>query len=181
MKQILATVLIVLACAAGARAQGPAAPHIAEMKKVEFMTGHWVGEASFQMGPGQRNVFSMDEVVESKLGGALLVVEGIGKTKPPAGVEPRVIHHAFGIVSYDAATNRFAMRAYKSNGLFVDVEPKVGDRTIEWSFLDPRLGQVRYAMKLNERGEWFEVGESSKDGATWTRFFEATLRRTDGR
>jgi hypothetical protein len=173
----LLTTLAALACAGAARAQGPAAPNLAEMKKLDFMIGRWSGDATFQMGPGQQATFSMDEVVEAKLGGALLVVEGIGRTKPAAGGEGRVVHHAFGIVSYDSAANRFAMRAYKSNGLYVDAEPKVGDRTIEWAFSDPRLGQVRYAMRLTERGEWHEVGESSRDGSTWTKFFEATLRK----
>ena len=64
-------------------------------------------------------------------------------------------------------------------GLFVDVEPKVGDRGVAWSFEDPRLGRIRYTMRLTERGEWHEVGESSRDGSTWSTFFEATLRKVE--
>jgi hypothetical protein len=179
MKHVLAVVVLALVAPSIARAQAPATNHLAEMKKLEFMTGHWVGEASFQTGPGQRQTFSMDEVVQWELGGALLAVKGIGKTKPAAGAESRVIHNAFGAIFYNVATGRFTMRAYKSTGFFVDVEPKVGDRVVEWAYTDPRLGQVRYTMKLTERGEWHEVGEASRDGATWSTFFEATLRRVE--
>jgi hypothetical protein len=179
MKHVLAIALLCLFAAPAARAQAPSTQHLAEMKKLDFMVGHWVGDASFLMGPGQRQTFSMDEVVASKLGGALLAVEGIGKTKPADGSQPRVIHHAFGVLFYDASANRFTMRAYKSNGLFVDVDPKVGDRVVEWSYTDPRLGQVRYTMKLTERGEWHEIGEASRDGSTWSKFFEATLRKVE--
>jgi hypothetical protein len=179
MKHVLAVALLCLFAAPSAPAQAPSTQHLTEMKKLDFMIGHWVGEASYLTGPTQRQTFSMDEVVSAKLGGSLLAVEGIGKTKPADGSQPRVIHNALGVLFYDAAANRFTMRAYKSNGLFVDVEPKVGDRVVEWSFTDPRLGQVHYTMKLTERGEWYEVGESSRDGATWSRFFEATLRKVE--
>jgi len=175
MKHVLAVALLLLSPVV-VRAQER---HLAEMKRLDFMIGHWVGEASFQTGPDRRQLFAMDEVVATKLGGALLAVEGLGTTKPTDGSAPRVIHNAFGVIFYDAAANRFTMRAHKSNGLFVDVEPKVGERSVEWNFAAPRLGQVRYKMQLTERGEWHEVGEASRDGATWSRFFEATLRKTE--
>jgi hypothetical protein len=91
------------------------------------------------------------------------------------------VHHAFAVVSYDVDAKRFTMRAFKGEGRMVDPELKIGDRSIVWSFEDPRVGRMRYTMTLNERGdargEWFEIGESTRDGAAWTRFFEATLRK----
>jgi hypothetical protein len=41
----------------------------------------------------------------------------------------------------------------------------------------PPRGQMRYTIKHNEKGEWFEVGEMTQDRQTWHKFFEMTLER----
>jgi hypothetical protein len=168
--RVLAAVLVALVGASGATAQEP--KHVAEMKRLDFLVGRWQGEARYQMGPGQQQTVSQTEIVETKLGGAVLAVEGIGK----AGGE-RVVHHAFAVLAYDAKAGRFTLRAHKADGSVIDVEPQVGDRTLVWGFPDPRAGQIRYTVRLTERGEWHEVGEASRDGATWHKFMEMTLAR----
>jgi hypothetical protein len=40
----------------------------------------------------------------------------------------------------------------------------VGDKTLEWGFPISQQGRVRFTIKLNEKGEWFEVGEMTQDG-----------------
>jgi hypothetical protein len=37
--------------------------------------------------------------------------------------------------------------------------------------------RIRYTIRLDDKGRWFEIGERSTDGATWTKFFEMTLAR----
>jgi hypothetical protein len=34
----------------------------------------------------------------------------------------------------------------------------------------PQRGRMRYTIKLNEKGEWFEVGEMTQDGQTCRSF-----------
>jgi hypothetical protein len=36
---------------------------------------------------------------------------------------------------------------------------------------------MRFTVRLNEKGQWFEVGEFSRDGKAWQKFFEMTLER----
>lgn len=38
-------------------------------------------------------------------------------------------------------------------------------------------GTIRYTIVLNDKGEWFEIGERSTDGVAWTKFFEMTLQK----
>jgi len=37
---------------------------------------------------------------------------------------------------------------------------------------------MRYTMVLNEKGDWFEIGEMSQDRQTWRKFFEMSLQKT---
>jgi hypothetical protein len=34
---------------------------------------------------------------------------------------------------------------------------------------------------LDEAGRWFGIGEISRDGMNWNKFFEMTLKRADGK
>jgi hypothetical protein len=35
----------------------------------------------------------------------------------------------------------------------------------------------RFTITLTPAGEWWEIGEFSRDGTTWTKFFEMTLKK----
>jgi hypothetical protein len=59
-----------------AQAPREASPdHFAAMKKLSFLVGEWHGESWSQMGPHKRTSKGI-EVVQSKLGGLLLVIDG---------------------------------------------------------------------------------------------------------
>jgi hypothetical protein len=45
----------------------------------------------------------------------------------------------------------------------------------------PQVGDVRFTIKLDEKGRWFEVGEISQDGREWRIFFEMTLERVESK
>ena len=66
---------------------------------------------------------------------------------------------------------------FTAEGRQTDTEAKVGANTMEWGLAIPQPGRMRYTIKLNEKGEWFEVGEMTQDGQTWHTFFEMTLQR----
>ena len=67
--------------------QGPAqasAAHLEAMKKLSFLAGEWKGEGWTEFVPGQRRTSPIVENVQPRLGGAVLLVEGLGKKKVPA-------------------------------------------------------------------------------------------------
>jgi len=162
----------------------------APMRRVDFLEGRWQGEGWIDLGPGRRERFAQTEVVESRLGGAALLIEGQGvQPRPPgsgaAGAgdeeagEPVVIHQALAVLTYDAAGQRYAVRAYLSDGRAVDAEAQVVDGALVWGFRPDPSGpaRVRYTIRLSDAGEWAETGDVSLDGQTWRPFFEMTLRR----
>jgi len=144
-----------------------------QMKKLDFLVGEWKGDGWIMLGPNQKNTLTETESVQGKLGGVIVLIEGVGKRTG----SDEVTHNALAVVAYDQHHQRFRFSAYHSRGDFADAEAKIGDKTLEWGFDLPNMGTIRYAIKLNAEGKWFEIGERSADGKTWQKFFEMTLSR----
>ncbi|HKR64148.1 MAG TPA: hypothetical protein VJZ00_10480 [Thermoanaerobaculia bacterium] len=148
-----------------------------EMKKLDFLVGEWKGEAWFQMGPKREYVYQT-ESVKPKLGGKVLLVEGLGKRKNENGSIGDVVHDALAVLSWDESKNTYRFSTYTAQygamETTLDVTaPNVG----VWS-MDVPGGKMRYTMRLTEKGEWNEVGEFTRDnGANWMKFFEMTLSK----
>jgi hypothetical protein len=146
---------------------------LGEMKKLDWLVGSWKGNGWIQMGPQGRREFTITEIVQSKLGGMVFVIEGQGKSK----ADGSDVHTALAFVSYDDRAKTFRWRAFTAEGRQTDAEAKVGANVLEWGLQISQRGRIRYTIKLNEKDEWFEVGEMTQDGESWHKFFEMTLQR----
>src|SRR5215475_5817153 len=179
MKKTVA-VLILLAWPALASAQTQGAVNSPEMRKLDFLLGAWEGEGWMEVGSGQRRAVNVKESVQGKAEGSVLTLEGLGKAKAPGKEEERVVHNAFAIVWYDGEAQRFRMLSWRA-GQSIDSEITVAEKSLIWGFRDQRAGQIRFTIKLDEDGRWFEIGEISRDGTSWNKFFEMRLKRADGK
>ncbi|MGE0132998.1 MAG: hypothetical protein AB7U82_33395 [Blastocatellales bacterium] len=175
MKRLFAVLILVVAPAL-ASAQTHVSSNSAEMRKLDFLLGAWEGEGWMDFGPGQRRASKVKESVQAKAGGSVLMIEGLGKAKMPGKDEEAVVHNAFATVWYDGREKRFRMMAWRA-GESVDADITIGDKNLVWGFRDSRAGQIRFTIKLDEAGRWFEIGEMSRDGSNWNKFFEMTLKR----
>jgi len=127
----------------------------AAMRKLEFLVGHWSGEASIFRG-GVKNVeLRQTEHAEYKLDGLLLLIEGVGRNK----ADGEVVLQALGIVSYDDETLTFHMRAY-NDGRYLEtaVEMAPGGRELKWGFSWGEI-QTHSVLRLNDLGQWTELHE----------------------
>lgn len=149
----------------------------AEMKKLDFLVGQWKGEGWMEFGPNDRRTFTINESVQRKVDGTVLLIEGLGTTRMPGKPEEIPVHKAFAIVDYDAKAKLLRLRAYRAGAGSIDTQPQVGENSLIWGFRDARAGEIRFTIKLNEKGQWFEIGEFSSDGKTWRKFMEMTLNR----
>jgi hypothetical protein len=170
VSRTLFIVLIALAAAAPA----PAAD---EMRKVDFLIGEWKGEAWFQMGPGKREYALQHEKVTPRAGGAALQIEGTGRHKKEDGTAGDVIHDAFAMLRWDdnAKQFRFSTAVAGRGTAEPSFEVTATNRAV-WKMELPQ-GKMRYTISLNDKGEWFEIGEFSRDGEKWVQFFEMTLQK----
>jgi len=147
-----------------------------EMKKLDFLAGEWKGEGWFQRGPAPREFVLQHEKVTPRLGGKVLVVEGLGHRKLESGAAGDVVHDALGIISWDAEKKQYRFAAYTAASGNVDATMDVGEKSAVWGFTTPQ-GRIRYTIRLTEKGQWNEIGEFSRDGEKWMQFFEMTLTK----
>ncbi len=140
------------------------------------LVGEWEGSAWIVMGPDGRHNVSQRETVSTAAGGTVITVRGIGMEKLPDGTE-RIVHDAYAIIHLDHDGTTPLMRAFTAYN-WMDMNLTMTDGGYEWRMTDPRAGNVRYEMHLDEQGRWVEQGFASRDdGKTWTQFFEMTLMK----
>ncbi|MBX7106387.1 MAG: hypothetical protein K1X57_20080 [Gemmataceae bacterium] len=145
------------------------------MKKLDFLVGEWKGTSWTEFVPGQRTTSAGTETVQNKLDGLLLVIEGVHRNS--GSDKGDIVHHAFGVMSYEEKAKQFRFQAYTSRGQYTEAKAKVGESSLEWGFNIPRFGDVRYTVKIDDKGRWFEIGEVTQDGKEWRKFFEMKLER----
>jgi hypothetical protein len=91
--KIFVAVLILLAAPAPAFAQSESAAHSSAMRKLYFLIGAWEGEGWIEFGAGQRRAAKVKESVQSKAGGSVLLIEGLGKAKATGNDAEIVVHN----------------------------------------------------------------------------------------
>lgn len=165
---------------ATATAQKPPAPNNDKIKVLTPWVGHWKGESVSQMGPGEPKKSTVDERIESRLDGAILLIEGIGKTVDANTKQEKIVHHALAILSYDQTDQQYKFRSYLDNGRSTDAWFEVlSDTEYKWGFDTPR-GKMQYFITIDlAKKTWIEKGEFSADGKTWTKFIDMNLTKVD--
>ncbi|MEZ5427185.1 MAG: hypothetical protein R2747_13025 [Pyrinomonadaceae bacterium] len=150
----------------------------AAMKKLDFLIGDWEGSGWIIIGRERKN-FTVRESLQTKLDGQIIVVEGIGKTVDEKTGAEKIVHNAYGVFSYDDESGKIRFRYFKENGQAGEVTPEFFDKKVVWGFDVPENKvTVRFTEKTNEKGNWQEIGEVSRDGGkTWFQFFEMELSR----
>ena len=176
MTRVALPVVFLLAIAP-AVAQPPGAANRDALKKLDFLAGKWKGDATVIQGKDKQTL-QQTEDVEYRLGGTVMLVEGKGSGKLPGREKEGLVFNALAVISYDPEAKRYAIKAYRAEGLSVDAILTLTDKGFVWGFVEPRRKtSVRYTMTLTDKGEWHEVGEYSPDGKAWTKFMEMTLSR----
>ena len=147
--------ILLLVLSSTAWGQPPRGPDVAAqkaaMKKLEFLVGKWAGDASVRM-PAERKL-RQSEVVEYRLDGLVMLVEGTGRD-PGSG---EVLFNALATISFDDVAKVYRIRAH-SGGRYVETELKVDGSAFEWGFT-AGPAKIRNVMRLGEGGEWVEYTE----------------------
>jgi hypothetical protein len=147
------------------------------MHPILWLVGDWEGEGWIEQGPGPRSTFTIHERAQTALGERLIVVEGVGRAAGEGEDAGQIVHHAFGVLSWDAERGDYRFSTYRADDTGVDARATVENGVVTWGFETPN-GQVRYRFRRMEDGAWRENGEFSPDqGTTWLPFFEMTLHR----
>lgn len=143
------------------------------MKKLDFLVGEWSGKASAARGPGLVVELAQTETAQFKLGGLILMIEGIGRT-----VSDGVLAlQALGLISFDDASGCYRMRAY-NDGRWLETEVRLLDdgAGLGWGF---SLGEIstNSVLRTNEQGEWTELAEIKFGERPPQKLMELVVRR----
>ena len=170
IRKILLTTILVLAGLTIVSAQENNADlQRGEVKKLESMVGQWKGSGWIQQG-AKRETFTGTETVQRKLDGLALLIEG--KFGNPEG---KVIHETLAVLDFNAKASKYRFRTYLASGMSGEQDLKIVGDGFEWGFQTP-AGTIRYTIKT-ANDVWLEIGEFSKDGKAWIKFFEMKLDR----
>lgn len=162
------------------------------MAELAHWAGHWRGEGWIRMGPGEPVKIDSEEWVESRLDGAALVIEGLHRVQDSGAqdsgaqnsgtrADGRVVHHALALLTWDEAAETYRFRTHVAGRGPGDFTGRMEDGAFIWGgpMGGPAgAGEMRYTIRL-EDGTWHEVGDFTRDGETWNRFFEMTLTKVD--
>ena len=143
------------------------------MAKLRFLAGKWSGAASAARGPGVVIELSQTEVAEFTLGGLVLTIEGIGRTKE----DGTLALQALGVITFDDASGVYRMRAY-NDGRWLETEVQLQEDgpSLAWGFA---LGDIRThtILRINDHGEWTEHAEITFGARPPQKLMELVVRR----
>jgi hypothetical protein len=149
------------------------------IEQLSFMKGTWKGNG-WMMINRERKKFTQNETISSRVDDKILVIDGIGHEDDSTQVTKKVIHNAFGVISYNEDKGLMTMLSISSTGGKMENELKlIGDKKLEWSFKDAKGGTIRFREDFSEEGIWLEVGDYSFDGEKWFPFFQMRLEKTN--
>ncbi|WP_046757875.1 hypothetical protein [Kordia jejudonensis] len=142
--------------------------------QLSFMKGTWKGEGWIYVNRVKKQ-FTQTETITPKVDNTLLMIDGLGYDKEE---KSKVIHNAFGVISYSKEKQAMTMISFSSTGGKMENQMKlIGDKKIEWSFKNEQGGTIRFREDFSEEGVWLEKGEYSADGKNWFPFFEMRLEK----
>jgi len=118
------------------------------------------------------------ENVVCRLDCAVLSVEGLGTKTDSLTKKLITVHDAYGVISKDANSNKWVMRAYKK-GEVIDAEIVfVSEKVIRWELpLPNNSGVMRFTTDFSTPDKWKGKGEYSGDGQSWMVIMETELTK----
>ena len=162
---VMMAVLLVGATIAAQAADAPSE----KMEAFSKMVGVWEGSGSMQRGPDESAKFLSREVVESRLEGAIVVVEGTHWSPDRSAI----VHHAMAVIA-PAEGEGYSFSSWLANGRSGDYRAWFEGDDLIWEIPSP-AGKIRYVITI-EGDKWVEVGKIEREGK-WREFFWMNLER----
>ena len=132
LPMLLSALFLLAASPVFSQAPTPPAARLEAMKKFDLWVGEWKGSGWDSPGGDRRHEFRIDEKVQRKLGGTILLVEGRSTSRTDQGQEV-VTHEALALLYYDDKAGRY-----------------------HWNSHDLRGGDDRCGAEAG--GRWFRMG-----------------------
>ncbi len=139
-----------------------------EVKKLDFLLGEWSGSGWMLNQSREKMTFEQKETVQMKINGTGLLIEGVGTS----GGE--IIHNALAIITKADGEGKYKFDSFLQSNQHGTFMAELKGDVLYWYPTE----NVRYVIRINEKGQWFEIGEANV-GDNWYQFFEMTLDKSN--
>lgn len=149
------------------------------LEHLHFLEGEWEGTGWILGQDRIRHSFHQSEVIQPKADYQALMVDGLGHAIDSTGtITDRVIHNAFGIISYNEDRDTITMITFSEmNGRMESDIVFLDERKLQWSFKAENGAIIRFTEDFSKEDSWNETGHISMNGEDWYPFFEMNLTR----
>ena len=157
--------------------QPPRVPNVeaqrVAMAKLRFLIGSWSGEARIFRSGAEPLELTQTEQVQYRLGGLLLEVEGIGRTK-----DGKPALQALGIITYDDERQVYRFRAF-NDGRWLESEAKLAEngKGLMWGFTVGEFS-TNSVLRVTRDGRWTEQHDITTGTQLPRKLMEVNVRRT---
>jgi hypothetical protein len=132
---------------------GPTTAEVEAIKKLDFLVGTWEGEGWMIMPGGAKEIFNGTEIVQKKLHGKALLIEGRFTDKVG-----KVVHETLAVVTYDERAKKYTMQTYLFNRPGGQFDLTVKPNGFSWRINIENGPKTEYDMNLVD-GAWVETGK----------------------
>ncbi len=148
----------------------------AAMQQLRWLIGRWTGTSEVIVEDNKYQTY-VQEIITPMLNGTIYTVSARGTAKDSITNKMALVYNSFGVISYNVKDKQYRWRTWRNPGDSYDEATfKVGDNSFEY-LSNENGGFVRYKANLNEKGQWVETGEYTKDKQTWSLFINMTLNK----
>jgi Protein of unknown function (DUF1579) len=172
---LVVVVLCALLTAVVLQAQAPPPP-AAELQKLDFLTGHWVGEGTFVMGPPGTPATKWSESSDAEwMDGKYFLVEKSDMDLGPMGKGKEIA-----VYGYDSEKKVYTYTSFNSMGEAEKSTGTVNGDTWVWTSDEHMGGQTmkgRFTLKVLSPTSYSMKFELSQDGTNWTQAMEGTATK----
>ncbi|MBN2559824.1 MAG: hypothetical protein JXQ75_02700 [Phycisphaerae bacterium] len=159
----------------------PDSTHIDAMKKLGLMLGEWKGQGWIEQNSGERNDFLASISVKKELEGVVLFLDVRFTVMIPNEKSEIVVHRGFDIISYDKRAEAYRVHGFDINGQFGSGTAQIVNGVFRISMKEEG-NEVRFwrsNIDVSKNGVWHDITEESKDGKSWKKSSEITMKRVE--
>lgn len=154
---------------------------IDKLQPLSPLLGQWSGEGwtgSLKL----RRPFRMQAQAQARFNGKVILFDMAGLAASAEGAGDGPLHEMVAMLSWDSEANSYRLRAVRTDGNFIEAKVlELTDKKLVWVLEPGGSRQIRHTITINEKGQWHEVGELSRDsGRNFLAYLDLTLDKKLG-
>ncbi len=178
MKKLILSLILMLTVTSFAQ-QPDSSDCVGQLKKAAFLLGEWSGTGWIGFPDEEKEYFEQRYLIQSKLDGAMILIEGSIKFRGQKENEPDTTLKSLRTLAWYIDLNMFILRYFREDGVYEMAEAKFPDRDkMTWKSKNPQLGIIYCTITVDAENNLVQTGEVLEcDGVSRIKIFKSVLKR----